>query len=115
MIRNLDVTVAGGEGSRSVLASNGAGKTTTLRVIFGIVKPMRGPSCSTASISAPCRERARSARHRSRPRAEVSLRPHRAEPSARANRGERLDEVAYAYFPILARDADAAHRPAVGR
>ena len=41
VIRNLDLTVGPGE-VVALLGANGAGKTTTLRVISGLVRPMRG-------------------------------------------------------------------------
>jgi ABC-type branched-subunit amino acid transport system ATPase component len=41
VIRGLDLTVGSGE-IVGLLGANGAGKTTTLRVISGLVRPMRG-------------------------------------------------------------------------
>jgi branched-chain amino acid transport system ATP-binding protein len=41
VVRNLNLTVSEGE-VVALLGANGAGKTTTLRVISGLVRPMRG-------------------------------------------------------------------------
>ena len=103
VIRNLDLTIAGGE-VVSLLGANGAGKTTTLRVISGIVKPMHGRvalgGVDLGSVSASARARLGIA-HVPEGRG-IFYGLTVAEHFRLGHRGERLDEdVAYEYFPLL--------------
>jgi ABC-type branched-subunit amino acid transport system ATPase component len=103
VVRGLDLTVAAGE-VVSLLGANGAGKTTTLRVISGLVKPMRGRVLLDGSDLAPVPASARA-------RMGIAHVPEGrgiffgltvGEHFRLAHRGERLDEeIAFDYFPLL--------------
>ena len=104
VIRNVDITVNGGE-VVALLGANGAGKTTTLRVISGLVKPMGG------SVSFLGQDLA-STSPTNRARLGIAHVPEGrgiffgltvAEHFRLEHRGEKLDpEVAFTYFPALA-------------
>jgi len=103
VIRNLDVTVGPGE-VVALLGANGAGKTTTLRVVSGIVRPMRGrvtfAGDDLASISPSVRARLGIA-HVPEGRG-IFFGLTVAEHFRLGHRGEELDvEKAYEYFPAL--------------
>jgi branched-chain amino acid transport system ATP-binding protein len=103
VIRNLSVTVDGGE-VVALLGANGAGKTTTLRAISGIVHPMRGRILLAGEDLAGRSPSARA-------RLGIAHVPEGrglffgltvAEHLRLGHRGERLDaEMAYRYFPAL--------------
>jgi branched-chain amino acid transport system ATP-binding protein len=104
VLRDLELTVGEGE-VVALLGANGAGKTTTLRVISGVVRPMRGrvllgdQDLASASISA-------------RARMGIAHVPENrglffgltvAEHFRLGHRTEQLDEAtAYRHFPALA-------------
>ena len=103
VVRDLDLTVASGE-VVALLGANGAGKTTTLRVISGLVKPMKGKLSfegrDLASASPPARARMGIA-HVPEGRG-IFFGLTVAEHFRIAHRGEKLDqEVAFTYFPAL--------------
>ena len=52
-LKGVSLTVGRGE-IVTLIGSNGAGKTTTLKTVIGNVRPLRGPSPSTASASTRC-------------------------------------------------------------
>jgi branched-chain amino acid transport system ATP-binding protein len=103
VVRNLDLSIGGGE-VVALMGANGAGKTTTLRAVSGLVHPMsgrillRGDDLAGTSASA-------------RARLGIAHVPEGrglffgltvAEHLRLRHRGERLDtEVAYEYFPAL--------------
>jgi branched-chain amino acid transport system ATP-binding protein len=103
VIRNLSVTVDGGE-VVALLGANGAGKTTTLRAISGIVHPMRGRILLAGQDLAGRSPSARA-------RLGIAHVPEGrglffgltvAEHLRLGHRGEHLDaEMAYRYFPAL--------------
>ncbi len=103
VVRGLDLTVGSGE-VVGLLGANGAGKTTTLRVVSGLVKPMRGrvlfAGDDLASSSPSARARLGIA-HVPEGRGifyDLTV----AEHFRLASRGERLAvEAAYEYFPKL--------------
>ena len=103
VIRNVDLTVDGGE-VVTLLGANGAGKTTTLRVISGVVKPMTGrvsvDGDDLASLSASARAR-RGIAHVPEGRG-IFFGLSVAEHFRLGHRGEQLDTaLAYEYFPKL--------------
>jgi branched-chain amino acid transport system ATP-binding protein len=103
VIRNLDITVGAGE-VVALLGANGAGKTTTLRVISGIVHPMRGrvllDGDDLASFSPSARARMGIA-HVPEGRG-IFYGLTVAEHFRLGHRGEQLDEeTAFEYFPAL--------------
>jgi branched-chain amino acid transport system ATP-binding protein len=103
VIRNVDVTVAGGE-VVALLGANGAGKTTTLRVISGLIKPMSGTVLfhgrDLASVSPTNRARLGIA-HVPEGRG-LFFGLTVAEHFRLEHRGEHLDQdVAFTYFPAL--------------
>ena len=103
VVRDLDVTVGTGE-VVALLGPNGAGKTTTLRVVSGLVRPMRGgvvyAGSDVASVSPGARARDGIA-HVPEGRG-IFYGLSVAEHFRLGYRGERLDpEVAYRYFPAL--------------
>jgi branched-chain amino acid transport system ATP-binding protein len=103
VIRNLDLTVDGGE-VVALLGANGAGKTTALRAISGIVHPMHGRILLGGEDLAGRSPSARA-------RLGIAHVPEGrglffgltvAEHLRLGHRGERLDaEMAYRYFPAL--------------
>lgn len=104
VIRNVDITVSGGE-VVALLGANGAGKTTTLRVISGLIKPMAGTIIfqgrDLASVSPTGRARLGIA-HVPEGRG-LFFGLTVAEHFRLEHRGEKLDqEVAFTYFPALA-------------
>jgi branched-chain amino acid transport system ATP-binding protein len=103
VVRDLDVAVGTGE-VVALLGPNGAGKTTTLRVVSGLVRPMRGrvlyAGTDVASVSPGARARDGIA-HVPEGRG-IFYGLSVAEHFRLGHRGERLDpEVAFAYFPAL--------------
>ena len=103
VIRNVDITVDGGE-VVTLLGANGAGKTTTLRVISGVVKPMAGrvsvDGDDVASFSASARAR-RGIAHVPEGRG-IFFGLSVADHFRLGHRGEQLDTaLAYEYFPKL--------------
>ncbi len=103
VLRDLDLTVGAGE-VVGLLGPNGAGKTTTLRVISGIVKPMRGrvvfAGQDLKGVSASARARLGIA-HVPEGRG-IFFGLTVAEHFRLGHRGEQLDEqLAYEYFPAL--------------
>ena len=103
VIRDLDLTVGPGE-VVALLGANGAGKTTTLRVISGLVRPMRG------RITFAGRDIARVSPTQRARQGVVHVPEGRglfygltvAEHFRLGFRGERPDEeAAYEYFPKL--------------
>ena len=103
VIRNVDLTVDGGE-VVALLGANGAGKTTTLRVISGIVKPMAGRVSLDGDDLAPLSPSARARRgiaHVPEGRG-IFFGLTVAEHFRLGHRGEQLDAaLAYEYFPKL--------------
>jgi branched-chain amino acid transport system ATP-binding protein len=104
VIRNVDITVAGGE-VVALLGANGAGKTTTLRVISGLIKPMAGTVVfqdrDLASVSPTNRARLGIA-HVPEGRG-LFFGLTVAEHFRLEHRGEHLDpDAAFTYFPALA-------------
>jgi branched-chain amino acid transport system ATP-binding protein len=104
VIRNVDLTVNGGE-VVALLGANGAGKTTTLRVISGLIKPMGGSISflgkDLAHVSPTARARLGIA-HVPEGRG-LFFGLTVAEHFRLEHRGEKLDpEVAFTYFPALA-------------
>ena len=103
MIRDIDLTVRGGE-VVALLGANGAGKSTTLRVVSGLVKPMAGRVLFGGEDLARTSPSARA-------RLGIAHVPEGrglffgltvAEHFRLGHRGEHLDEdVAYEYFPKL--------------
>ena len=117
VIRNVDLTVDGGE-VVALLGANGAGKTTTLRVISGVVKPMAGRvSLDGDDLASLSRERPRSPRNRARARGTgIFFGLSVAEHFRLGHRGEQLDTaLAYEYFPKLEALQQPSRRPALGR
>jgi branched-chain amino acid transport system ATP-binding protein len=103
VVRDLDLTVAPGE-VVALLGANGAGKTTTLRVISGLVRPMRGSVTfdgrDLAGVSPTQRARLGIA-HVPEGRG-IFFGLTVAEHFRLGYRGERPDEeAAYGYFPKL--------------
>jgi ABC-type branched-subunit amino acid transport system ATPase component len=103
VIRNLDIAVGAGE-IVGLLGANGAGKTTTLRVISGIVHPMRGRVVfdgeDLASYSPGARAR-KGIAHVPEGRG-IFYGLTVAEHFRLGYRGEQLDEeTAFQYFPAL--------------
>jgi branched-chain amino acid transport system ATP-binding protein len=103
VVRDLDVTVGVGE-VVALLGPNGAGKTTTLRVVSGLVRPMRGrvmyAGSDLASVSPGARAR-RGIAHVPEGRG-IFYGLTVAEHFRLGHRGEKLDpDVAYHYFPAL--------------
>jgi branched-chain amino acid transport system ATP-binding protein len=103
VIRDVDVAVGAGE-VVSLLGANGAGKTTTLRVISGLVRPMRGRVSFAGRDLVPVSPSARA-------RLGIAHVPEGrgiffgltvGEHFRLGHRGERLDEqIAFEYFPLL--------------
>jgi branched-chain amino acid transport system ATP-binding protein len=103
VIRELNLTVAQGE-VVALLGANGAGKTTTLRVISGIVHPLRGrvlyAGDDLARVSPSARARLGIA-HVPEGRG-IFYGLSVAEHFRLGHRGERLnEEIAFQYFPAL--------------
>jgi branched-chain amino acid transport system ATP-binding protein len=103
VIRELNLTVAQGE-VVALLGANGAGKTTTLRVISGIVHPLRGRVVyageDLARVSPSARARLGIA-HVPEGRG-IFYGLTVAEHFRLGHRGERLnEEIAFQYFPAL--------------
>lgn len=103
VVRKLSLTIERGE-VVALLGANGAGKTTTLRVISGIVRPMKG------SVRYDGRDVARTAATELARNGLVHVPEGRgifygltvAEHFRLGHRGEQLDqEQAYVYFPAL--------------
>jgi branched-chain amino acid transport system ATP-binding protein len=103
VIRGLDLTVSAGE-VVGLLGANGAGKTTTLRVISGLLRPIRGRvrfgGLDLAGVSPTTRAR-RGIVHVPEGRG-IFYGLTVAEHFRLGFRGERPDEqAAYAHFPKL--------------
>jgi ABC-type branched-subunit amino acid transport system ATPase component len=103
VIRNLDLSVDPGE-VVALLGANGAGKTTTLRVVSGLVRPMRGnirfEGSDLGRVSTSARARLGIA-HVPETRG-IFYGLTVAEHLRLGYRGERLDaHVAFRYFPAL--------------
>jgi ABC-type branched-subunit amino acid transport system ATPase component len=108
VVRNLDLHVGAGE-VVALLGPNGAGKTTTLRAISGLVRPISGVirvgGADIAGRSPTARARLGIA-HVPEGRG-VFFGMTVAEHFRIGYRGERVDpEVAFGYFPALAKLAD---------
>ncbi len=108
VVRELDLHVGAGE-VVALLGPNGAGKTTTLRAISGLVRPMAGlirvGGSDIAGRSPTARARLGIA-HVPEGRG-VFFGMTVAEHFRIGYRGERVDpEVAFGYFPALAKLAD---------
>jgi branched-chain amino acid transport system ATP-binding protein len=105
VIRDLELSVRAGE-VVALLGANGAGKTTTLRVISGLVKPLAGRVLLDGEDLVRTSPSARA-------RLGIAHVPEGrglffgmtvAEHFRVAPRGDRLDdELAYEYFPMLAK------------
>jgi len=103
VVRDLELAVGPGE-VVALLGANGAGKTTTLRVVSGLVEPMRGRVCFEGRDLARLAPGARA-------RLGIAHVPEGrglffgltvAEHFRLGHRGERLDEeIAYEHFPRL--------------
>ena len=103
VIRDLDVTVGAGE-VVGLLGANGAGKTTTLRVISGLVRPLKGRvrfgGLDLSGVS-PTQRARRGILHVPEGRG-IFYGLTVAEHFRLGFRGERPDEeAAYAHFPKL--------------
>jgi branched-chain amino acid transport system ATP-binding protein len=103
VLRDLDLSVGAGE-VVALLGANGAGKTTTLRVISGIVRPMRGTvrfdGEDLARVSPTARAR-RGIAHVPEGRG-IFFGLTVAEHFRLARRSGEIDEeLAYEHFPLL--------------
>jgi branched-chain amino acid transport system ATP-binding protein len=111
VIRNIDLTVSPGE-IVALLGPNGAGKTTTMRAISGLVRAKAGMiylAGEPISSRSPSERAVRGIAHVPEGRG-LFFGLTVAEHFRLGHRGEHLDaEVAFGYFPVLAK---LASRPA---